>query len=530
MAFLFSLLALDFAIRYFESNLRGKRIALLVSIFFFIFLGSMSKETTVSFVFLIPLTLYFFYDAKLADCAKVALPAFLGALLYVIIRANVIANQFGNEAELLLNNPFLDMTISEKYATIFYTLLLYVKLLFFPHPLTWDYYPYHIGIMHWTDWQAILGLVIYLAMIVLAIMYVRPKHKSAYSYALFFYGATLILPSNLLFNVGAFMGERFMFMPSFGFCMAIAYLLCETLPSKINGREITLRNTTMAFLALVLIAFSAKTIDRNRDWKDSSTLFAHDVNVSVNSIKGNSSYASDLYTQSEGAEKRAVKSSGQDSIKWIATRDSLMAISIPYFERALEFDSLNSESLVRLGNIYYKTNNDYRTMFNYYIQALHSNPLHRDVWNNTVGVLNQNIDEPEFEKEIWKKYAEIAPDYYESYFQLGELYYDPRNRIDDSVIYYLEKAYTLNPTKFEISFHLGMSYGNTGNFTKAKEYLTKADALSENAEVKKFLGILFGNEGNHAKAYEYFSQCLRINPQDAVAQQYAAMSKMKIEE
>lgn len=526
MAFIFSLLAINCAIEFL--NRKGwKRILLIVAIFVCIFLGSMSKETTVAFVFLIPLTLYFFYEAKISDYVMVVVPAFLAALLYVVIRANVVATQFGNDAELLLNNPFLNMSGAERYATVFYTLLLYLKLLVFPHPLTWDYYPYHIPTMHWSDWQVLLSLALYAAMVVFAIVYLLPRRKSPYSYAIFFFGATLILPSNLLFNVGAFMAERFLFMPSFGFSVAVAYLLVVTLPSKMQGREKVARDIAIAVMCVALVAFFAKTVTRNMDWKDSSTLFAHDVHVSPNSIKGNSSYASDLYTQSEGAEKMAAKCSGADSIACMRSRDSLMRVSVPYFERALEFDSLNSESLVRMGNIYYKLDNDYKTMFKYYKRALHSNPLNRDVWNNTVGVLTYNLNEPEYEKSIWMSYAELSPEYYESYYQLGEIYYTSVPQDNDSAIIYFEKAYALNPSMFEIPFHLGMSYGNKGDFANAKKYLLSADALKDNAEVKKFLGIIYGTEGNPAKAYEYFSRSAELNPSDKIVQQYVVQSKME---
>ena len=527
MALIFSFLALSAALKFLDVKKIEQRIFLMVAIFVCIFLGSMSKETTVAFVFLIPLTLYFFFSPKLSDYLKVTIPAFLGALLYVIIRANVIVNQFGNDADLLLNNPFLNMTGGERYATVTYTLLLYLKLLVFPHPLTWDYYPYHIETMHWTDWQVILSLLLHLGMIVVALVYLMPKRKSTYSYAIFFYGATLILPSNLLFNVGAFMAERFMFMPSLGFSLAIAYTFAKVLPEKFPEKEKTLRNVTLVVLGIVAVAFFAKTVTRNMDWKDSSTLFAHDVHVSVNSIKGNSSYASDLYTQSEVAESKASMSCGADKLAYLAQRDSIMRTAIPYFERALEFDSLNSESMVRIGNIYYKLDNDYQTMFKYYKQALHSNPLNRDVWNNTVGVLTYNINDPEYKKTIWWDYAKLSPKYYEAYYQLGEIYYSATPKQNDSVVYYMSKAYSLNTSKFEIPFHLGMAYGNLNDFAKAKEYLLKADALKEDAEVKKFLGIIYGTEGNPAEAYKYFSKSAQLNPNDPIVQQYAAQSKME---
>ena len=142
-------------------------------------------------------------------------------------------------------------------------------------------------------------------------------------------------------------------------------------------------------------------------------------------------------------------------------------------------------------------------------------------------MLTYNIDDIEYEKTIWRDYAELSPNYYESYYQLGEIYYSANPKQNDSVVYYMTKAYSLNTNKFEIPFHLGMSYGNLGDFAKAKEYLLKADALKEDAEVKKFLGIIYGTEGNPAEAYKYFSKSAQLNPNDLVAQQYAAQSKME---
>lgn len=524
MAFLFSLLALNCGIEVLHT--KGiKRLVHIIAIFGFIFLGSMSKENTVAFVFIIPLTLYFFYDTKISSCFKIAIPAFVGALLYVVIRGMIIKNQFGNEAGLLLNNPFLYMDAGEKYATVFYTLLLYLKLLVFPHPLTWDYYPYHIPTMQWSDWQPLLSLALHLGLVVVAVIYLLPRRKSVYSYSIFFYAATLILPSNLLFNVGAFMAERFMFMPSLGFSLAVAYFLSHDLPLLLANKQKVSVGIALSVLAVATICFSARTIVRNGDWKDSSTLFAHDVKVCPNSIKGNSSYASDLYTQSEGWEKKANATTGNDSLNFINKRDSVLTIAVPYFEKALQFDSLNSESLVRLGNIYYRTRGDHAAMFRYYKKALEGNPLHKDVWANAVGVLTYNLNDIEYEKSVWWDFARLSPKYYEAFYQLGEIYYNSQPKENDSAIYYLSKAYTLNRSKVEIVHHLGVAYGNIGDFSNAKTYLLKAYSLQKNAEICKFLGIIFGNEGNANEAYRYFSEAVSLNPDDALLQQYLELSR-----
>jgi len=83
-----------------------------------------------------------------------------------------------------MNQPFVEMTTAEKYATIVYTLGWYIKLLFIPHPLTHDYYPYHVPKMHWSDAGVLISLVVYFTMTVWAIYQVR--RRNIYAYSIFF--------------------------------------------------------------------------------------------------------------------------------------------------------------------------------------------------------------------------------------------------------------------------------------------------------------------------------------------------------
>ncbi|TMI87102.1 MAG: DUF1736 domain-containing protein, partial [Bacteroidetes bacterium] len=118
------------------------------------------------------------------------MPILFATVLYLIIRVSVIGHLASNaEVTDIMNNPFYGMTKGEKMATVFYTLLLYLKLFIYPHPLTHDYYPYHIPIMHWNDWRPILSLLLYLA---LAVVFIKGwKKKTVWAYAVAFYLITL---------------------------------------------------------------------------------------------------------------------------------------------------------------------------------------------------------------------------------------------------------------------------------------------------------------------------------------------------
>ncbi len=59
-----------------------------------------------------------------------------------------------------MNNPYVGASAGQKYSTILFTLLLYLKLLFFPHPLTHDYYPWQVPL------QSPSGLWVWVAVLV----------------------------------------------------------------------------------------------------------------------------------------------------------------------------------------------------------------------------------------------------------------------------------------------------------------------------------------------------------------------------
>ena len=54
------------------------------------FLGLMSKENAITFLAVIPLTMYFFTNAKRKDYIVALTPSFIAAVTYMIIRTNVI--------------------------------------------------------------------------------------------------------------------------------------------------------------------------------------------------------------------------------------------------------------------------------------------------------------------------------------------------------------------------------------------------------------------------------------------------------
>jgi protein O-mannosyl-transferase len=295
LALLCSLSALYAALKYGDTQ---KSKWLLFS-GLFLFLGMLSKENSLTFVAVIPLSIWFFQhkegrDPK-PDLFKVSLPLVLAALLFILIRYKALGFMVSHGKAItdVMNNPFADMKAGEKPATIMLTLAWYLKLLFVPHPLTHDYYPYHVPKVSFSDWRALLGLALHLAMGVWALTQLRKRSIPAY--AILFYLLTLSIVSNLFVSVGTFMNERFLFMPSVAFCLMAAWFLMEKLPDLVkakSGEPFLLGALLLGTLALL---FGARSWTRVPDWKDAMSLNKAAVQVSENSARAHSFYVTSLY-------------------------------------------------------------------------------------------------------------------------------------------------------------------------------------------------------------------------------------------
>ena len=268
------------------------------------FLGLLSKENAITFVAVIPLTVYVFSNASGPLNFKTTIPLIIATLLYLIIRYNVIGYFLSNGEKItdLMNNPFAQMNLGEKLATIFYTLLIYLKLQIFPHPLTHDYYPYAIPKMNWTSIWSILSLLIHVGLGVFALRNI--KKKTILSYAILFYLLTISIVSNIVFPVGTFMNERFVYISSIGFLLVISWLVVNVLPTYQGGK---FKAIGYSLFAILLLGFSVKTIARVPAWKNKLSLNTAAIEYSYNSARANCFMATALFEEFQNYKDNPAK-------------------------------------------------------------------------------------------------------------------------------------------------------------------------------------------------------------------------------
>ncbi len=295
MSYIFSLMTLSFALKYID----GRKLLHIAMMALTYFLGLLSKENTITFLLIIPVALLLFRKNNLKHVALITGVLLSLTACYLMLRFSIIDFKIEESTD-VMNNPFVGMNSQQKYATISYTLLKYLGLTFVPNPLTHDYYPYHIPILDFTDWRALLSVGIHI-LLLLAVPLLWKKHKKL-ALAIIYYVASMSIVSNIVVGVGTFMNERFAFTASLASCIAIVYL------SQKGAKNFSESNHTGLYItAIVITIYAALTMMRIPVWETELTLNTAAVKVSKNSARSNSFMATALfntYKETQDANER----------------------------------------------------------------------------------------------------------------------------------------------------------------------------------------------------------------------------------
>ncbi len=463
-----SLLALYLS---FRSYLEGKKSLQWWAALIF-FLALLSKENAITFLAVIPLSFYFFTKAKFGKIVQQTFPFLLVAITFVVLRGMILGwGITGDPSRELMNNPFLkvvgnqyvDFSANEKYGTIFFTLLKYLQLQIFPHPLSHDYFPRAIGIMTFKDWQVILSVVLHILLGIYAL--IRLPKKDAVSWGILYYLATLSIVSNLVFPIGTTMNERFAYMPSIGFFVIVAVMLY-----RVSGSWGQPKKPAMMAIGLVLLLLGTKTFIRNFAWKDNYTLFATDIKVSGKSAKLRNALGGEtiqLALKPENADKK----------------EQMIQEGIQHLQEALKIHPGYANAGLLMGNAYFYLNQFDQAIY-YYRFALTAEDDYPDAKNN-----------------LFLTYRDGARYFGE---KMGDL---------AKAEQYLMEAYKMRPNDFETLRLLGVVNGIAGKTSSAIEFFTKALEQNPNDASTMFnLGNAYYNAGDTNQGAYYLSRAREINP------------------
>jgi len=440
MALLFSLATLYTSLRYMDK----KNILWMLASCALFFLALLSKENSITFLAVIPLTIYFFSEYKWSTNLKLLSALIVTTLVYLALRFSVAGvPQFGQEIPDLMNNPFLGMSGGEKMATIMFTLYKYIQLYIFPHPLNHDYYPYAIPVLGWADLRSLGSLLLYMALAFWALRGIKRKRVS--SYAILFYLATLSIVSNIVINLGTFMNERFIYMASVGLSILAAYLISEKL-GKWKGKTGLITATALA--GIMVLGYCYKTYTRVPDWESALTLNRSAVGHGTNSARANSFMATALYNQGR-------ETSGTPKF-------AILEEAYQFAEKAVKIHpTYQNGNLMKAGIAaeLYKNDRDEKLLLKRFAEVMANRP--------DVSYINEYLDylEPRTNDIDYLKKWYIETSLDEVLIQ--------SNR-PNWALHYLNRAYTMDNYDKRVLEALATVYNRMGDQNKANQFLQLA--------------------------------------------------------
>lgn len=271
---IFSLMFICFTFIFFFRYHAGKKMKDLLLAAGSFFLALLSKEYAATLLVLLPLGLIILRKSTISQLAM-PMVAIVGVLLvYYQVRIGALGDTsqpVNKSSQDPLNDPYMYATWVQKKFSIFNRLDDYIWLMIFPYPLVSDYSYQHFAYSDATDLTAWLSILIYVGLTILTIILTIRRHPMGF--ALLFYFAFFMLINNVLFDVGATMGERLVYHSSLGFCMAVAWLAIKGL-EKINVPQ---RAVLTTLCVLIAIPAWMLTYQRNAEWHDDFSLFTKDV-------------------------------------------------------------------------------------------------------------------------------------------------------------------------------------------------------------------------------------------------------------
>lgn len=264
----FYLLSLIFYAKYSRTARREYYFASLMACLAALF----SKEMAVTLPFVI--ILYDIHFSKRDGLLKRALsylPFFAFTAFYLLTRSSFLGRVsqcpwWGGSAY------YTYITMAKVFVTG------YMRVLAWPQQLCAFY---HIPVSRSIADPSVVFSAIFLVALFALIPFIY-KRSRLVSFAILFFFVTMVPVSNIV-PLKALMAERFLYLPSIGFCLLLA-LGIERLASGRSadpGRDKGSLYLLPILLAVsILIAYSSKTIERNEEWRDARLLSEALIKVS----------------------------------------------------------------------------------------------------------------------------------------------------------------------------------------------------------------------------------------------------------
>ncbi len=467
-------------------------------------LASFSKESTISWLAIFPLSMIMFRGKSVLTSIKSSLPFVAVSAAYVMIRLSIVGTKtdfFG--IPILANILTGAHGFSEVWGTKLELLWCYLRLLIWPWPLSWDYSYNQIPVMSLSHVLPWLSLMLHGTLLVVAV--VTFKKRPVLSFSILFYLVMMSPTNNFFIYNTTTLGERLMFVPSLGICMALVALIGALCKVDWKSSSALRGNTAITVLMSLLLLFSGMSLVRSADWKDNLSLFQSGVDDCPNSSRTHYSIASEYFKQAqktgdEQKRKEYLKKAGEHFNRSVeilpenyqayynyalysaAIGDTTSAIQ--QYTRVLSLKSNYLEAMNNLG-VLFTSMHQFGPAYKYYRQAFDLNPQAPAAASNLANMFfNQGLVlSQQGQKDsaiscyrqslVYDANMVMSLNNIASTFASLERY--------DSCLFYLKKGYQIEPSNMMIIENIGAVSFLNKEYDQGIDFAGKALAANPNS-------------------------------------------------
>jgi len=468
---------------------RQVRYILLTCVFFVI--GCISKLSALPFIGLYVLVLYFYSNLKPRTIVIATVFVILaGVAAYVIPRfflQHTYRTNFYFE-----NALYFEKNLWLRLGTGMMSLLFYIKILIYPYPLLYYYGFNMIPLTTLANPLALLSVLIYAILLVYALMHIRSK--SFLSFAILWYLISIFSYSNLPTPAVGVVAERFVFLGSLGFIMAVVFLIFRVFRTDPKSLTIELesRIKIIALVAVIIIPYGILTVTRNTNWRTTMSLFQKDIPRLEKSAKANYQYAGYLI---------ATVYNDVNFLRYGTSNQFLRETIKKHLHLSLATYPKGYNALNDLGTVFLFIEKKYDSALFYCRKAIEVDSTLTPGWINA-GMAYRELGEYEKAMACYQKVLDIQPKQIKAYFAIADLYNDMGD---------VAKAIRMNEKIMEKYPEFDMPYVNIGNYYMQKQdtagavrYWEQAAQRNPTAEICMQLSVLFKMHNDMEKAGYYF--------------------------
>lgn len=284
----------------------------------------------------------------------------------------------------------------------------YLEKVMMPYPLSFYYGYSFIAPSKVSEPLPILILLLYSTIFTVAFVFY--KKQPILSFGFFVYLFSISVFSNFTLQVPGMLADRFLLIPSVGWCIVVVVLITLLSGFQITKKEILKAEIKTlgkwSFLAL-LVFYSILSFARNSYWKDHISLFRHDISYVENSAQAHNLLALRLMKNSYDSLPSQTLSMRQEALAHFKKAKEIY----PFFFN-VTYDIARTYNLLNMTD----------SAAEAYRQTLKIDPNFTDA-STALGELLMQQNKPEEALQYFQKLIEQFPDNYFGYDKVSFIYF-----------------------------------------------------------------------------------------------------------